>query len=101
VQWERLDWPLPDAVIPFPGALRFARSFANWLERPCVDLLSFSRGKWSCEGDKVEEDAVLLVLCSDSFVEEVREAVDALSDAFPKKIFVLSLLPLRVYTETT
>ena len=93
VQWERLDWPIPDSIVPLPGCRDLAKIFAAWLERPCADVLQCSRG-WNCDVDGLEENQLILVICRAATADEIRGAAEALYEAFPKKIFVLSLTPI-------
>jgi hypothetical protein len=90
IQWIQLEWPLPDAVIPMPDAdsRLIARTFADWLQLPFVKVLN-AQGKY-CE-DLIEEDLVLLVIDAANPFQKLREADQALREAFPKRTYILSL----------
>ena len=92
VQWERLQWPVPDAVIPLPGASRLAASFSSWLGSSYASVLSYGGGFWECASDRLEEDKILLLLGERASWETLREAAAALGETFPKKVYALSLL---------
>jgi|GEM_PF-1141807 len=90
-QWVRLDWPYPHVVVPMPGAKNLAKPFALWLEVPEVELLSVYHGNWACYTDRVKEDQIFLLIDNHSSLSQIQKAVTALSEAFPKRIYVLSL----------
>lgn len=92
VQWARLNWPIPDVVIPLPGASHLARSFADWLGCSCAKVLKSFHGSWKCAADSLEENQVFLLLANKTSVEMLEGAAMALREAFPKKIYALSLL---------
>lgn len=79
LQWERLEWPFPDAIVPLPEAKSFARSFASWLDRPCLSA------------ERLDEDAILLLLGKCVSLKEIHEASERICEAFPKKVYVLTL----------
>jgi hypothetical protein len=91
-QWTRLGWPLPDLIIPMPDAQRLVASFALWLDVPYARLLHIYHGLCECRADKIEEDQVLLLFDLNSSLSQLQKAIDALSEAFPKRIYVLSLI---------
>lgn len=87
-QWERLGWPIPDAVIPLPGAKGIAQAFASWLDRPYIPVML----RWDCDIEVLEEDWILLLLAEKQSLQILQSSAEALSEAFPKKIYALSLL---------
>jgi hypothetical protein len=93
VQWERLDWPMPDIVLSLPRAKGLARAFASLLGSFFADALK-QRGEWECNTSFLEEDSLILLLSLGNSFNEINQAIEAVSDAFPKKIYVLSLYPL-------
>jgi hypothetical protein len=92
IQWERLSWPLPDAIVPLPDAREFARIFASWLNCLCAPLFSSWNGKWEWKRKGIDEGACLLILGRRDSREKLDSVWDALSGAFPKKIYILTLL---------
>lgn len=92
VQWIQLEWPLPDAIIPMPDAHSIAvgKAFTQLIERPFVRAL-----KADCEyrDDRLEEDGQLLLIDISNSVEKLEKAALALSESFPKKIYLLTLFP--------
>lgn len=91
-QWIQLEWPLPDALIPMPDgdSLVIGRAFAAMLNVPFVRALHST-----CEyrGDSLEEDGQLLLFDVSNSLETLHKASLALSEAFPKRIYLLSLVP--------
>jgi len=92
VQWEKLRWPIPDVVVPLPGARCFAKSFSSWLETSYAPVLSRCLDQWDCDVEALQEDQTLLLLGEKVSRSMLQGAIEALSEAFPKKIYVLSLL---------
>ena len=95
IQWERLDWPMPDVVIPLPKASGLARAFASWLGCFFVDVIDHWNGEWNCKTSILEEEAQILLISVDNTYDDIAKAIEEICEAFPKKIFVLSLTPLR------
>ncbi|HSX37249.1 MAG TPA: hypothetical protein VLE95_00275 [Chlamydiales bacterium] len=93
VQWERLGWPIPDVVIPCPGSLLVAKPFACLLNRPCFNVLRSWNGNWSCDTSVLNEDRCFLLFSMENSMDDLASGIDALIQAFPKKIFVLTLMP--------
>ena len=92
VQWIQLEWPTPAAIIPMPDtdSKAIGKAFAMLLDLPFAKALR--RG---CEyvEDRLEEDAELLLFDVSNSIEDLRKAAYALSEAFPKRIYLLSLYP--------
>lgn len=92
IQWVQLDWPMPDAIIPMPDAnsIEVGKALANLLERPFVRALSSA-----CEykKDRLEEDQILLLFDACNPLAALKKTALFLSEAFPKKIYLLSLYP--------
>ena len=93
VQWERLGLESPDAVVPLPGARKLAREFAAWGGFFFADILKQPGQEWLLDNSIMEEDSSYLLISVDSSLSEISQATAALLEAFPKKIFVLSLTP--------
>lgn len=91
-QWAHLSWLSPQIIIPMPGAEVLAKPFAFWMEVPYIDLLDVTNQSWECDGKKIEEDQILLLLDVNSTLPCLQKAIAALSEAFPKRIYVLSLI---------
>ena len=90
VQWVNLEWPLPDIVIPMPGAEGIARQFSAMIGRPMVCCLTY-RETWECDAESLDTDLVLLVIDKSCSKEECHGAIQALSSTFPKRGYLLSL----------
>jgi hypothetical protein len=92
VQWIQLEWPMPDAIVPMPDpdSTAIGKSFARMLDRPLAKAL-----RPNCEyiEDRLEEEGELLLFDVSNSVELLRKAAFALSEAFPKRTYILSLLP--------
>lgn len=87
-QWVQLEWPKPDVLIPMPGALSIASSFANLLECPLVQALSSS-----CDYRKgrLEDNQMLLLFDVHSSIQDLERAALSLMQAFPKRSYLLTL----------
>lgn len=90
LQWIQLEWFVPDAIIPMPDSIPMGRAFAELLNIPFVRALSND-----CEykEDRLEEEQILLLFDVSNPIENLQKASHALSEAFPKRIYLLSLLP--------
>lgn len=95
VQWVQLEWPVPDAIIPMPDAdsKAIGRALAVMLEVPFVQALRID-----CEyvEDRLEDDGYFLLFDVSNPIENLGKAALALSEAFPKKIDLLSLFPSEI-----
>jgi hypothetical protein len=90
-QWVQLNWLKPEVIIPMPKAKALAKWFAFWLDLPYYSLLSMANHTWECDVETIEEDQILLLLDVNSHFTELQKAVSALSETFPKRIYILSL----------
>lgn len=90
-QWSRLDWPLPDCVIPFPGMEEIAQIFALDLQTDFVDCLRKGRMGWRLLERGLPDSAVLLLLDEGIGKREKRKASAQLLEAMPRQMFILSL----------
>ncbi len=88
IQWIQLEWPMPDAVIPMPGAREISLAFAKHLGIPHVQALSYL---YEYKEDRLEEDQNLLVVDISSPLPLLQKAGMALSASFPKRMYLLSL----------
>ena len=90
LQWIQLEWPTPDAVIPMPDAhsLCIGKEFAELLDFPFVRALTFD---CRYKEDRLEEDQTLLLFDVLHPVELLQKGALALSESFPKRIYLLSL----------
>lgn len=89
-QWNRLGWPLPDIIIPLLDARSFAKEFASCMNRPCFFALQYD-GRWNFDQSFLEEEIFLLLAKTDA-QEKISAAIESVCEAFPKKVYVLSLL---------
>jgi hypothetical protein len=95
LQWDRLGWQIPDVVVSLPKAESFAKLFASWSELFYADALQHAGEEWLLDRSILEEDSTILLISLENSYEELAEVIEAMMEAFPKKIFVLSLIPLR------
>ena len=91
-QWIQLEWPDPDYVIPMPDShsIAIAKAFTFMLDLPFVPAIG---GTFKLKEDRLEEDRVLLVIDVSNSIDYLQKATLALAESFPKRIFILSLLP--------
>ena len=94
-QWIRLDWSIPDAIVPMPD--RDSRSlgkwFSRWLQRPCLKAIKQRGDDLELFGKGLEEGKEILLVDGTNPKQKLQKAVNLLSEAFPKRIHVLSLIP--------
>ena len=80
------------AVVPMPDtdSLAVGRALADLLKIPFAKAL-----RPNCEyiPDRLEEDQELLLFDVSNSVENLRKGAFALGEAFPKRVYLLSLLP--------
>ncbi len=92
IQWYKLDWEIPDVIIPMPDAdsISIGRSFAVALDAPFMRALHLD-----CEIKEniLEEEQTLLLFDVSNRMEKLVKASLALSESFPKRIYLLSLIP--------
>jgi hypothetical protein len=94
-QWQQLALPDPDYIVPVvPSSL--VRAFAMLCNKPCSNLFR----RRFCFGQKarlelreglIPEDATLLLFDPGCKQQELEEACSAISEAFPKRVSILSL----------
>ena len=89
-QWAQLDWPVPDVVIPIGKAKKIAQMFAEMIERPYANILK-RKERWECDDEAIDEDLVILLIDDHSPMPECQNAIGALTEASPKKGYLLSL----------
>jgi len=94
LQWVQLEWPIPFAIIPMPEAADLAKSLSKLIDCPFVPAL-----KWGTQylENSLEEDRELLLIDISSPIELLQKAIDALSESFPKRIYLLTLFPYGIY----
>lgn len=92
VQWIQLEWPLPDGIIPMPDAdsIAIGSSLARLLNVPFIRALNRD---WSYKEDRLEEDQELILFDVSNSIEKLKKSAYALGEAFPKRVYLLSLLP--------
>jgi hypothetical protein len=96
-QWLRLDWKEPDLIVPMPGN-RFgvAQQFALLCNKPVPKIFRriawpLGNQRWEVVEHLIEENATVLIFDEGSSQKQLQLAATALSTAFPKKVFLLSL----------
>lgn len=89
-QWIQLDWPMPTAIIPMPdkNSIEIGMAFAHLLNVPFIRAL---QKDYSYKEERLEEDEILLLFNVLNGVENLQKGALALSAAFPKRIYLLSL----------
>ena len=89
-QWTMLEWPTPDAIIPMPdqNSRAIGLALARLIDRPFVRAL-YTDGSYREES--LEEEQELLLFDGGSPNELLKDGTEALLEAFPKKIRLLSL----------
>jgi hypothetical protein len=88
-----LEWPLPDIVIPMPGAKAAALKFSEMIHKPIANL--FSKG-WKGDVEAIDTGLILLVIDLGHSLEECKLAISSLAEASPKRGYLLSLFPLPI-----
>jgi hypothetical protein len=92
LQWVRLEWDQPFAIIPMPDkdSRAIGKSLADLMNVPFVRALdAHCRYK---EG-RLEEDQPLLLFDVSNSVSDLKKAALSLAESFPKRVYLLSLLP--------
>lgn len=94
-QWQQLHLPEPDFIIPIhaPG---LARALAKLHQKPSVDLFRVRRPfrgaeRWELKEGLIPEEAILQLLDTEGDMESLKFASAAISEAFPKRVHILSL----------
>lgn len=92
LQWIQLEWETPFAVIPMidQDSMKIGKEFASLMEAPFIRAFD-SRGRY--KEARLEEEKTLLLFDVSNSVEDLSQAVFSLSESFPKRIYLLSLLP--------
>jgi hypothetical protein len=96
-QWMRLHWTDPDLIASIPPHRpKIARFFSEFTQKPCPNL--FRRAtwplhplRWEVKQQMIEEDMTLLLFDNGCTFKELQMACQAIAQAFPKKVYVLSL----------
>ncbi len=100
--WHRLAYDLPDAVWLVPDergihpVAKLAREFANLLHLRCFSGIKktysgFLQPDLALVEKKIPTDQTLLLFDVASSLDWLKKASAVVSDAFPKKVFILSL----------
>lgn len=79
IQWARLDWPHPDALIPLKdrASFLFARALGRLIQAPLAK--------------EANEGQILYLLDAGNPLETLRQAALDHSESFPRKMFLFSL----------
>ena len=86
--WVSLDWPVPDVIVPMPGAKSFAMGFSEIIGSPIAHL--FTRDL-RCDVDAIHVDQIILILNVESSLEECSQAIRQLVGASPLRGYLLSV----------
>jgi hypothetical protein len=94
-QWCQLGKKDPDVIVPVLP-YKIARAFADLCQKPCLQLLRrrFSLGQqatWELRADLIEEDQVIVLFDPGCSPQELTLSCATLSEAFPKRVYILSL----------
>jgi hypothetical protein len=94
-QWIRLDLPLPDALVPMPDSDSKAvgKLLAHWLQRPFIKGLKEGVEGLELRPKGLGEGKEILLIDGSNPTKKLQEGVNLLSETFPKRIHVLSLIP--------
>jgi hypothetical protein len=94
-QWVQLEWPLPDVIVPMPDgdSVAIGSSFARLIDRSFARAL---RGDCEYKEDRLDEDLEVLLFDVSNSIERLQQASFALSESFPKRIRLMSLMPKKL-----
>lgn len=94
-QWVRLEWPQPDAIVPMPDpdSEAIGKEFSKLLQVPFYNILKVSEGALELRDNLLKEGAEILMIEAGNPLSRLQKGVLALSEAFPKKSYLLSLYP--------
>lgn len=96
-QWLRLDWEEPDLIVAVsPHRKESTRMFAELCAKPSPHLFRriawpLNQQRWEVEEELIEEGATILLFDEGCSSRQLQMAAAALSTAFPKKVYLLSL----------
>jgi len=96
-QWLRLHWKQPTLIASIPPhKKKIAQEFANLIQVPSPHLFRvvpwpLHPRRWEIKELLIEDDTTLLLIDEGCTLEELQMASRALSEAFPKNVYVLSL----------
>ena len=90
LQWIQLEWPMPNAIVPMPDSIPIASAFARFLDLPLIQALS---KQCEYQEERLEEDQIILLFDISNSLPNLQKAALSLSASFPKRVFLLSLLP--------
>ncbi len=92
-QWLRLDWAMPDAVVPMPDGDSevLAKALAALLEKPRMKALRGAGERIELREEVLSEGQELLVIDVSNPIHRLQKATSVLSESFPKRIYVLTL----------
>ncbi len=83
---------MPDVIVPMPDvhSIAIGKALAVLLDRPFVRALGVG-----CEYREqcLEEEGELLIFDVSNSIAQLKKGALALSESFPKRIYILSLLP--------
>lgn len=97
-QFLTLGWEKPDLIVPLPPKKEpISALFANFLQVPYRQIFRrriwpFGRENWEVKEGEVDENMTVLLLDLGLAPHQMRAASRALTIAFPKKAYLLSLM---------
>lgn len=91
-QWRQLGKQDPDVIIPIVPS-QIGATFAELCQKPYLNLLKrrFANGSWQLRSDGIEMDQMFLLFDPGCKAIDLRAACFAVSEAFPKRVNILSL----------
>ncbi len=91
-QSTRLHWPMPDVIVPvLARPSEITHRFAAHHKVPCPEI--FVRHKdWTVREELIDEDLTIWLFDEGATTEELQLATQAIAHAFPKRVYLLSLL---------
>ncbi|HSX26844.1 MAG TPA: hypothetical protein VLE89_07570 [Chlamydiales bacterium] len=91
-QWIRLEWPMPDVIVPMPDeeSESVGEAFSALMQLPFAKALRRGGDQFELR-EEVEGD--VLIVDAANPVEFLQGGAMAVAEAFPKRIFLLSLFP--------
>lgn len=92
LQWIQLEWPSPDVIVPMPDrdSVAIGRSLAQLIDCPFARAL---KGDCEYKEERLDEDLEVLLFDVSNSIERLQQASFALSESFPKRIRLVSLMP--------
>lgn len=92
-QWIQLEWPQPDWVVPMPDriSISIGKIFSQWNRFPFCKALESGEEFFELRETELGEE--ILLFDAGNSLPDLQKAISALTEAFPKRIVLLSLSP--------